>query len=68
MLALAVLLAQLSLPIDVAQSWGCSPRLTCKKISSCEEATWYLENCPWGPQLDRDSDGAPCESLCGSNN
>jgi hypothetical protein len=46
----------------------CQPRKTCSKIHSCEEATWYLENCEWGRRLDRDGDGRPCESLCGSAN
>lgn len=54
-------------PIEVAQSYSCSPRLTCGKINSCEEAQWYLNNCSWGGKLDRDNDGSPCESLCGSN-
>ncbi|UVC08958.1 excalibur calcium-binding domain-containing protein [Rhizobium sp. TH2] len=44
----------------------CSPRKTCSKIQSCDEARWYLENCPWGGRLDRDGDGSPCETLCGS--
>lgn len=52
---------------EVAQSYSCSPRLTCGKINSCEEAQWYLNNCSWGGKLDRDNDGSPCESLCGSN-
>ncbi|RWN25290.1 MAG: hypothetical protein EOR95_29050 [Mesorhizobium sp.] len=43
---------------------SCQPRLTCSRISSCDEARWYLENCPWGGKLDRDSDGIPCESVC----
>lgn len=55
-------------PIQIAQSWSCQPRKTCGKIGSCEEAEWYLENCNWGVRLDGDSDGAPCEKLCGSNN
>jgi len=58
----------ISKPIELSQSWSCAPRKTCGKISSCEEAEWYLVNCSWGPRLDRDNDGAPCESLCGSNN
>jgi hypothetical protein len=58
----------LSKPLRVAQSWNCSPRKTCKAINSCEEALWYLLNCSWGGRLDGDSDGAPCEQLCGSNN
>lgn len=49
---------------QVAQSYSCQPRLTCSQISSCDEANWYLGNCPWGGKLDRDKDGIPCESLC----
>ncbi len=54
--------------VIVAQSWSCQPRKTCKQIGSCEEAMYYLYNCSWGYRLDGDSDGAPCENLCGSNN
>jgi hypothetical protein len=53
---------------ETAQSWSCQPRKTCGKISSCEEAEYYLYNCSWGGKLDGDGDGAPCETLCGSNN
>ncbi|MHA6297847.1 excalibur calcium-binding domain-containing protein [Devosia sp. CAU 1758] len=53
--------------IEVAQV-SCQPRRTCSQIGSCEEARWYLNNCSWGGRLDGDSDGAPCEQLCGSNN
>ncbi|MER8807537.1 excalibur calcium-binding domain-containing protein [Mesorhizobium australicum] len=49
---------------QVAQSYSCQPRRTCSQISSCDEANWYLANCPWGGKLDRDKDGIPCESLC----
>lgn len=45
-----------------AQSYDCQPRKTCGQIGSCEEANWYLNNCSWGGKLDRDGDGAPCES------
>jgi hypothetical protein len=55
------------LDVLVAQA-GCQPRRTCSQIGSCDEAKWYLANCSWGGALDRDSDGAPCETLCGSNN
>ncbi|MER9654379.1 excalibur calcium-binding domain-containing protein [Mesorhizobium sp. M0152] len=49
----------------VAQSgYSCEPRRTCKQIGSCEEANWYLQNCPWGGKLDRDKDGVACETLC----
>jgi hypothetical protein len=50
--------------LETAQSWQCQPRKTCKRISSCDEALWYLENCSWGGALDRDGDGRPCETLC----
>lgn len=49
-----------------AEAQECQPRKTCSKIDSCDEAMWYLQNCSWGGKLDRDSDGRPCESLCGS--
>ncbi|QKC83463.1 thermonuclease family protein [Mesorhizobium sp. NZP2077] len=49
----------------VAQSsYSCEPRRTCPQIGSCDEARWFLQNCPWGGKLDRDKDGIPCESLC----
>ncbi|MFN2513735.1 MAG: excalibur calcium-binding domain-containing protein, partial [Pyrinomonadaceae bacterium] len=33
--------------------------------SSCEEATFYIQNCP-GTEMDGDGDGVPCESQwCG---
>lgn len=54
--------------VTVAQSWSCSPRKTCSKITSCEEAMWYLENCSWGHKLDGDGMGKPCENLCGADN
>lgn len=54
--------------VETAQSWSCQPRKTCGKIGSCEEAEYYLHNCSWGGRLDGDNDGAPCETLCGSNN
>ncbi len=50
--------------LQVAASLSCSPRKTCKKIRSCNDAYWYLYNCSWGGRLDGDNDGVPCESLC----
>ncbi|MGX9118895.1 thermonuclease family protein [Mesorhizobium sp. BHbsci] len=49
---------------QVAQSYSCQPRRTCSQISSCDEAQWYLSNCPWSRKLDRDGDGVACEMLC----
>ena len=55
-------------PADIAaQSLSCTPRHLCTQIGSCREARWYLENCSWGHKLDADSDGIPCEKLCGSS-
>ncbi|MBB5220346.1 hypothetical protein HNP73_000267 [Amaricoccus macauensis] len=50
--------------MEIAQGHSCSPKLTCGRISSCEEAHWLLANCSWGGKLDRNGDGVPCESLC----
>ena len=59
----------LAQPLEGAQivsaAWSCAPRKTCGKIGSCEEAVWYLRNCSWGYRLDGDSDGVPCETICG---
>lgn len=49
---------------QVAQSYSCQLRRKCSQISSCDEAQWYLSNCPWGGKLDRDGDGQACETLC----
>lgn len=44
-------------------SFSCSPRKTCGKMSSCEEAYYHLKECG-NKRLDRDKDGVPCESIC----
>lgn len=41
----------------------CAKKSTCKQMNTCEEATFYLEQCGIS-SLDRDDDGVPCESLC----
>jgi cold shock CspA family protein len=38
----------------------CDGRTRCSQMSSCEEATFFLRNCP-GTQMDGDGDGIPCE-------
>lgn len=43
---------------------GCqSDKRTCKDMSSCDEAKFYLTTCGL-KRLDRDGDGVPCEKLC----
>lgn len=49
----------------LALSYSCdTPAPYCKEMSSCEEAKFYLNQCGIG-KLDRDSDGIPCENVCG---
>jgi endonuclease YncB( thermonuclease family) len=39
----------------------CDGRLYCSQMTSCEEATWFLKQCP-GTKMDGDDDGVPCET------
>jgi cold shock CspA family protein len=41
-------------------SYQCGGRTLCSQMSSCEEATWVLKNCP-GTKMDGNGDGIPCE-------
>ena len=44
---------------------SCDGRKRCSQMTSCEEATWFIENCP-GMEMDGDNDGVPCETQwCG---
>jgi len=38
----------------------CDGRERCPQMHSCEEATWFLNNCP-NTKMDGDHDGVPCE-------
>jgi cold shock CspA family protein len=38
----------------------CEGKTRCSQMNSCEEAMFYLENCP-GTKMDGDADGIPCE-------
>lgn len=44
-------------------SQECRGKRTCKEMSSCEEAIFYLNNCGV-TKIDGDGDGMPCEKLC----
>ena len=46
-------------PAPVA-SYKCDGRTQCSHMTSCEEATWFLRNCP-GTKMDGNNDGVPCE-------
>lgn len=38
----------------------CDGRIHCSQMTSCDEAKFFLRNCP-GTQMDGDGDGVPCE-------
>jgi predicted negative regulator of RcsB-dependent stress response len=41
-------------------SHKCDGRVHCSQMTSCEEATFFLRNCP-GVKMDGNNDGVPCE-------
>lgn len=41
--------------------YSCSGKVYCSEMTSCEEAKYYLANCP-EVKIDGDGDGIPCES------
>ena len=45
--------------------FSCDGRTYCSQMTSCEEATFFLKNCP-GVEMDGDGNGIPCErQWCG---
>jgi hypothetical protein len=46
-------------------AFSCDGRTRCSEMRSCEEATFFVQQCS-GAQMDGDGDGVPCESQwCG---
>ena len=43
-----------------ASAFKCDGRTHCSQMTSCEEATYFLKNCP-GTKMDGNNDGIPCE-------
>lgn len=41
-------------------SFSCDGRTYCSQMTSCQEATYFLKNCP-GVKMDGNNDGVPCE-------
>ena len=39
---------------------ACDGRTYCSQMTSCDEAKYFLKNCP-GVQMDGNGDGVPCE-------
>ena len=55
----------ISKPNKANISFRCRGKKHCSQMTSCDEATFYLRNCP-GTKMDGDGDGIPCESQwCG---
>lgn len=40
--------------------FNCDGRTHCSQMTSCAEATYFLNNCP-GTRMDGNNDGVPCE-------
>ncbi|WP_020484697.1 excalibur calcium-binding domain-containing protein [Methylomonas sp. MK1] len=43
-----------------AQKYACDGRTYCSQMTSCEEATFFINNCP-DTKMDGNNDGIPCE-------
>lgn len=43
-----------------AQSFSCDGREHCSQMSSCAEATYFVQHCP-NTKMDGNNDGVPCE-------
>jgi hypothetical protein len=44
-----------------ASNFRCDGRTYCSQMTSCAEATFFIQNCP-GTKMDGNNDGVPCES------
>lgn len=51
---------QTDAPAVSAPAFQCDGRKHCSQMTSCREATQFLQNCP-GTEMDGDADGVPCE-------
>lgn len=47
-------------PADSNAGFRCDGRTHCAQMTSCAEATWFINHCP-GTQMDGNHDGVPCE-------
>ena len=45
---------------STANQYRCDGRTYCSQMTSCEEAKFFLQNCP-GAKMDGNHDGVPCE-------
>jgi hypothetical protein len=59
--------APVEYPEPTPTTYHCDGRVYCSQMTSCEEATWFLQNCP-GTKMDGEGDGVPCEKQwCGDH-
>jgi endonuclease YncB( thermonuclease family) len=58
--AVAVPVAATSARPAATSASRCDGRVYCSQMRSCEEAKWFLANCP-GTKMDGNRDGVPCE-------
>lgn len=49
--------------MPASSGFHCGAKTTCREMSSCAEARFYLRSCGLS-KLDRNGDGVPCESIC----
>lgn len=52
-----------AVPLVADVHFACDGRQFCSQMKSCEEATYFLKNCP-DVKMDGDNDGIPCERRC----
>jgi hypothetical protein len=51
---------------DRRSPYHCDGRVSCSQMTSCNEAEFFLANCP-GVKMDGNGDGVPCEKQwCGN--
>ncbi len=46
---------------EKAMGFSCDGKTYCSEMRSCDEAKFYITNCP-NTKMDGDGDGVPCES------
>ena len=46
--------------LPLPAGFSCDGRSMCSQMTSCQEATLFIQNCP-GTQMDGNGDGVPCE-------
>ena len=50
-----------TLTVERDSSFKCDGRAHCSQMTSCAEATYFIEHCP-NTTMDGDNDAVPCES------